>query len=199
MERRNSKSTDRSVKLLQAIQQEDVETFKTLLSSASPDEINKLHGFPHDVTCLQLAIQRGFLEFEELLLDAGAEVNDFNPVRKVSSIHLAMRNNRPESLELLLRFGANVNQCEGEGRTPLHILIGQWNKTGFEEFRWLYYDLLLSHPAIDINLQDNGEATPLELAVHKNLHRNCRRKCQTCCQSSLKKKVQLQLIIIQTK
>ncbi|XP_032796549.2 transient receptor potential channel pyrexia isoform X1 [Daphnia magna] len=170
MERRYSKSADRSVKLLQAIQQEDVETFKTLLSSASPDEINKLHGFPHDVTCLQLAIQRGLLEFEELLLDAGAEVNDFNPVRKVSSIHLAMRNNRPESLELLLRFGANVNQCEGEGRTPLHILIGQWNKTGFEEFRWLYYDLLLSHPAIDINLQDNGDATPLELAVHKNLH-----------------------------
>lgn len=110
------------------------------------------------------------MEFEELLLDAGAEVNDFNPVRKVSSIHLAMRNNRPESLELLLRFGANVNQREGERRTPLHILIGQWNKTGFEEFRWLYYDLLLSHPAIDINLQDNDEATPLELAVQKNLH-----------------------------
>ncbi|XP_057381320.1 transient receptor potential cation channel protein painless-like [Daphnia carinata] len=170
MERRNSKSADRSVKLRQAIEQEDFETFKTLLSSASPDEINKLHEFPHDVTCLQLAIQRGLLAFEELLLDAGAEVNDFNQLRKVSSIHLAMRNNRPESLELLLRFGANVNQRDGEGRTPLHILIGQWNKAGFEEFRWLYYDLLLSHPAIDINVQDNGEATPLELAVHKNLH-----------------------------
>lgn len=81
-----------------------------------------------------------------------------------------MKNNRPESLELLLRFGANVNQREGEGRTPLHILIGQWNKSGFEEFRWSYFDLLLSQPAIDINIQDNGEATPLELAVHKNLN-----------------------------
>lgn len=105
----------------------------------------------------------------ELLLDAGAEVNDFNPVRKLSSIHLAMRNNRPESLELLLRFGANVNQREGEGRTPLHILVAQWNKSGFEDHRWSYFDLLISHPAIDINAQDNNEATPLELAVHKNL------------------------------
>lgn len=103
----------------------------------------------------------------ELLLDAGAEVNDFNPVRKVSSIHLAMKNNRPESLELLLRFGANVNQRDGEGRTALHILIGQWNKN--ENVRWSYFDLLISHPAIDVNAQDNNEVTPLELAVQKNL------------------------------
>lgn len=105
----------------------------------------------------------------ELLLDAGAEVNDFNPVRKVSSIHLAMRNNRPESLELLLRFGVNVNQRDGEGRTSLHILIGQWNKSGMENVRLPYFDLLISHPAIDVNALDNNEVTPLELAVQKNL------------------------------
>ena len=39
MERRNSKS-DRSAKLLQAIQQEDLETFKTILSTATPDEVS---------------------------------------------------------------------------------------------------------------------------------------------------------------
>lgn len=97
-------------------------------------------------------------------------MNDFNPKQKVSSIHMAMRNNRPESLGILLRFGANVNQREGGGRTPLHILISQWNKSGLEECRWSYFDLLLSHPAIDINAQDNGEATALELAVHNNLN-----------------------------
>lgn len=105
----------------------------------------------------------------KLLLETGAEVNDFNPVRKVSSIHLAMRNSRPESLELLLRFGANVNQREGEGRTPLLILIGAWNKSGLESIRWTYFDLLISHPAIDVNAQDNSETTSLELAVRKNL------------------------------
>ena len=108
----------------------------------------------------------------ELLLDAGAEVNDFNPVRKLSSIHLSIRNNRPESLELLLRFGANVNQREGEGRTALHILVGQWNgKSGLaDDQKWSYFDQLISHPAVDVNAQDNNEVTPLELAVQKDCH-----------------------------
>ena len=125
-----------------------------------------------------MAIKRGLLAFVELLLDAGAEVNDFNATNKVSSIHLAIGNNRPESLELLLRFGANVNQREGEGRTPLHTLISKWNNKGYEEFRWTYFDLLLSQPAIDINIQDNGENIPLELAVYKNLQQVAKKLLQ---------------------
>lgn len=40
MERRPSfKSADRSAKLLQAIQQEDLETFRATLSEAQPDEV----------------------------------------------------------------------------------------------------------------------------------------------------------------
>lgn len=60
------------------------------------------------------------MPFIEALLHAGAEVNDFNPVRKVSSIHLAVKNGLPESLEILLYYGANVNGREGEGRTCSH-------------------------------------------------------------------------------
>ena len=41
MERRNSKS-DRSTKLLQAIQQEDLDTFTAILSTATPDEVSFL-------------------------------------------------------------------------------------------------------------------------------------------------------------
>ena len=109
------------------------------------------------------------MEFIEALLHAGAEVNDFNPVRKVSPVHLAVKNGRPESLEILLRYGANVNGREGEGRTALHVLLGQWNREGMENVRWPYLELLVSHLAIDVNAHDNTESTPLELAVRKNL------------------------------
>lgn len=109
------------------------------------------------------------MEFIEPLLHAGAEVNDFNPVRKVSPIHLAVRNALPQSLEILLRYGANVNGREGEGRTALHILIGQWSRDGMESVRWPYLELLVSHLAIDVNAQDNTETTGLELAVRKSL------------------------------
>ena len=140
-----------------------------IIMKALISQINRFHEFPHDVTCLQFSIKRGLLAFTELLLDAGAEVNDFNPKLKVSSIHMAMRSNRPEALGILLRFGANVNQRDSGGRTPLHILVSQWNNKS-AEMSWEYFDLLLSVPAIDINAQDNGEATPLELAVENNLH-----------------------------
>ena len=115
------------------------------------------------------AIQRGHLHFIQPLLDAGAEVNDLNVARKMSCIHLAVRSSRPEILELLLRFGANVNIRDGSGKTAMHILISQWTKDGLEDTRWPYFDLLISHPATDINAQDNDEITPLELAVRKDL------------------------------
>jgi ankyrin repeat protein len=38
--------------------------------------------------------------------------------------------------------------------------------------------LLLSQPAIDINIQDNGENTPLELAVYKNLQQVAKKLLQ---------------------
>lgn len=135
-------------------------------------QINKFHGFPHDVTCLMAAVQKGLVPFVQLLLEAGAEVNDINPVRKVYSIHLAVRTNRPEILDLLLRFRADVNVREGQGRTALHVLISSWGSSkedGAEEIRWKFFDLLLSHPAVDVNAEDNDGTTPLELAVLKNL------------------------------
>lgn len=109
------------------------------------------------------------MEFIEPLLHAGAEVNDLNPVRKVSPIHLAVKNGVPESLEILLRYGANVNGREGEGRTALHILVGQWSRDGMDAVRWPYFELLVSHLAVDVNAEDNTETTALELAVRKNL------------------------------
>jgi hypothetical protein len=46
MERRNSKS-DRSAKLLQSIQQEEIETFTGILSTATPDEVLFSSLFPY--------------------------------------------------------------------------------------------------------------------------------------------------------
>ncbi len=119
-----------------------------------------------------LSIQKGLVRFVQLLLEAGAEVNDSNPIRKVSSIHLAIKNgNQPDILDLLLRFGGNVNLREGHGRTALHVLLTQWIKEDQDEgsLRWPFFNLLISEPAIDVNAEDKDGTTPLELAVRKGL------------------------------
>lgn len=45
MERPSYKLADRSAKLLQAIQQEDLETFTATLSGATPDEVRLLFSY----------------------------------------------------------------------------------------------------------------------------------------------------------
>lgn len=122
------------------------------------------------------AVQRGLAGFVQLLLEAGADVNDSTRLRKDASIHLAVKKsgvNRPEILDLLLRFGVDVNLREGHLRTALHVLLAQWKANGkdgqVDESRWPYFDMLLSHPAVNVNAKDKEGCTPLELAVRNKL------------------------------
>ncbi|KAK2715458.1 hypothetical protein QYM36_010169 [Artemia franciscana] len=53
------------------------------------------------------------------------------------------------------------------GRTPLHELITEWKEE--EKSFSRCFNELVNHPKIDINIEDDDEATPLELAVERGL------------------------------
>ena len=127
--------------------------------------------------CLIVAVDRGLVQFVQLLLEAGAEVNISNENHQ-SPIHVSLKNGQHEMLDLLLRFGADVNTKDGKGRTVLHNVINDWYSwTGEDESinreanetHWPYFERLIQHPAMDVNVQDENGDTPLDLAVHKGL------------------------------
>jgi ankyrin repeat protein len=76
---------------------------------------------PDGFTALGLASFFGHLEAAELLVAAGARVNDAsrNPMR-VAPLHSALAGGHAEIVEVLLAAGADVNAVQADGYTPLH-------------------------------------------------------------------------------
>ncbi len=70
---------------------------------------------------LQSAIRMGQIEEVKKLLEDGADVNHLFP-DGISYLHVAVVNNQPEIVDLLLKANANVNAVDpGTGATPLHL------------------------------------------------------------------------------
>ena len=69
---------------------------------------------------LREAVNDGDTETVKLLLEEGANVNQFD-MEGWTLLHDAIRMNRIEICKLLLEKGANVNQFDMEGWTPLHV------------------------------------------------------------------------------
>jgi ankyrin repeat protein len=76
---------------------------------------------PDGFTALGLACFFGHREAVEVLLAAGARVNDQsrNPMR-VAPLHSALAGSDQTIVELLLDAGADVNLVQADGYTPLH-------------------------------------------------------------------------------
>jgi ankyrin repeat protein len=76
---------------------------------------------PDGFTALGLASFFGHLEAVDVLLAAGARVNDAsqNPMR-VAPLHSALAGGHAEIVERLLAAGADVNAVQADGYTPLH-------------------------------------------------------------------------------
>jgi ankyrin repeat protein len=76
---------------------------------------------PDGFTALGLASFFGHLEAAELLVAAGARVNDAsrNSMR-VAPLHSALAGGHAEIVEVLLAAGADVNAVQADGYTPLH-------------------------------------------------------------------------------
>lgn len=73
-------------------------------------------------TSLHLASSRGDTEIVELLLEAGAKVNDKNKFGW-TPLHLASRQGHIEIVQMLLKAGADPGAKNKFGRTPLDYAV----------------------------------------------------------------------------
>lgn len=74
-------------------------------------------------------IEEGNVEKCRDLIRRGAYVNKVIPVEGTDPdgripLHLAIRNQQPECIRILLEAGAYVNSLDGFGRTPLYLAAG---------------------------------------------------------------------------
>ena len=78
---------------------------------------------PHPQFLLPLhhAVARDDREICELLVRAGADVNEVDDGTKRSALHVAAENNSRELVDYLIACGALLDVIDGRGLTPLHI------------------------------------------------------------------------------
>ena len=128
---------------------------------ASQNATTREHGW----TPLHYAAQRKHAEVVELLGKNGTDCNTLTSKQDGarSAIHLVLLKQGPSSngaecIRLLLRYGANIEQPDGAGRTPLHW-AAQRGWPG--RVKWL----ISNKAKLEATTDDRHERTPLHIAV----------------------------------
>lgn len=144
--------------LLAALQAKDAARVRALLDAGA--DPNARHG-EYDLPAL--FVVTGYHhepEIARMLLEAGADPNDGE------SVFHAAESFHEEALELLLRFGADLNETGDWGNTPLFFLLRYWDVEREERVK-RGLDWLLDHGA-DPNVPCGREReTSLHVAVRR--------------------------------
>ena len=117
------------------------------------------------------ALWDGNLKLAGTLLADFGEINQGYEPTGWTALHFAVENNVLESAEWLLEKGANPNQKDSSGWTPLLLAIDregdgggqEWVKSGMFPYPADMTELLLKHGA-NPNVKDNSGKTPLRIA-----------------------------------
>ena len=108
---------------------------------------------------LHLAAQLGNLQICEMLVEAGADVNEPAPLSKATPLHFAAAANHRSVAEFLAKRMDDPTRKDGGGWTPLHVAAYHGSAETFEA--------LLGFDMININaVGSEHRLTPLHLAAY---------------------------------
>lgn len=107
--------------LFSACSSNDIAAVKRLIRSGA--DVNAVLTLPHhgNTTPLNIAASKGLCHLIDLLVGAGAEFIVEQQGEVLSSLHVATRHDRGDTVKKLLSRGAQVDVRDAWFRTPLHI------------------------------------------------------------------------------
>lgn len=152
---------DRIARFHEAVQNNDINRVKDLISSRALDSIiddEDSEGF----TALYLACMKHHATpaMAQLLLKAGAKV-DRKGADRETPLYISVFNHRVAFMQVLLAAGAQVNEVNGQGDTTLHCAA----KLGYDDL----VDALADKGA-NVNARNGRLETPLYLAAKAGRH-----------------------------
>lgn len=148
---------------------------RTLLHlSASEGDYGVVHGLikcnididkndKDGLSAMSLAIKAEQMDCVKILLESGAEVNEGGGALG-SSLHLAAFLVQPWLVRELLKRRADVNLRDCEGNTPLHIILGVFNKNKIGS--QMIADILIEAGA-QVNALNKESWAPIHLAARR--------------------------------
>ncbi|KAI5702707.1 hypothetical protein M8J75_003217 [Diaphorina citri] len=157
-------SPDPYAQLLSALQEHNLDVFKTILKQGVKCEfLDPDHWYedPHYGTLLDIACRTSHnASFIRELLSHGADPNKINPIRHKGPLHsLAEIGDKDAMLTLIQHEKTNVNLLDATGSSALHITCTN------NRFELLH--ILLNHPKIRVNQINKKGQTAIYLAALK--------------------------------
>ena len=167
-------SSDRDIKLLAALQDDDYNSFWENCNTQNP---NPWYDEPYYSSLLEIACQKTNKQwFVENLLQLRADPNTTNQITRMPLIHATARSGNLDLLEMLLKEErTNVNVTDNEDRTILHWWARVSEKNPDDKERLENCFNLILEKGFDIKRsfkdQDSSGNTPFSTAVDRE-HRD---------------------------
>ena len=170
---------DLQAQLLTALKDKNIILFSRLLQKYTANDkkfVNPDHeyGDPHFATCLFLACkEHDSKDFIEALLNAGADPNRMNPIRKKAPLHVATEHGNYTAIDVLLQDSRmDVNIQDDFGCTALHLAAKHFMKNQDDMESCI---AALTQANIKINMRNRKGRT----AVHEAVLGNCEHAVKT--------------------
>lgn len=183
-----------------AITQNREEIAKILLRAGA--NVNLKNFLNRNNTPLQSALNKSDLNMAKMLVNAGADVNTKCSRNGHTVLHLASSKGNVKAIKNLVIKGANANLQNNNGHTPLQlvprhkflhigrILVNAGADANYKTIAWPQETLLhlavikndtamieyLLSLDVDVNVSDQNNITPLQLACVSTTHGDCHKK-----------------------